>query len=370
MLARSEAVLAALVDVLPVCSYVRADDAEMLSHWGDDPQTTVIVVDSLGDPREFAQVAARVSRRKPIVVRTPAGITEGLAALARATGVILVEGLRDLVDTVRLLAYQPLPAGRRVAVSGDLLHADAATTLLPHAADADADACLVVAPFGADLGTAWKTVLAAERKVTTLACVLGQDGLVGGRVPCYAYPEQAVGALARVAAYAEWRRTAPEWLFVGDDPEAHGLVHDTPRLLAHFGITLGASWPGVEMTVRGVNDPVTGPLVVVGYGGVVAELTGDRACRVPPLGPETAAEMIADLRCSPLLYGYRDHPKADTTALGELLTRVGRLIATLPEVTSIDLSPVTVSSKGVTVTGARVRRADGRDDRDRRHSTQ
>ncbi|TKK84401.1 hypothetical protein FDA94_30155 [Herbidospora galbida] len=108
------------------------------------------------------------------------------------------------------------------------------------------------------------------------------------------------------------------------------------------------------MTVRGVNDPVTGPLVVVGYGGVVAELTGDRACRVPPLGPETAAEMIADLRCSPLLYGYRDHPRADTTALGELLIQVGRLVATLPEVTSVDLSPVTVSSKGVTVTGARM----------------
>ncbi|TKK84400.1 hypothetical protein FDA94_30150 [Herbidospora galbida] len=84
VLARSEAVLAALVEVLPVCSYVRADDAEMPAHWGDDPLTTVIVVDSLGEPREFARMAARVSRRKPIVVFTPAGITEGLTALARA----------------------------------------------------------------------------------------------------------------------------------------------------------------------------------------------------------------------------------------------------------------------------------------------
>lgn len=208
MLARSEAVLAALVDVLPVCSYVRADDAEMLAHWGDDPATTVIVVDSLGDPREFSQVASQVSRRKPIVVFSP--VTPALTALARATGVILVDGLRDLVDMVRLLAYQPLPAGRRVAVSGDLLHADAATSLLPRGPEEDADACLVVAPFGADLGTAWKTVLAAERKVTTLACVLGHDGLVGGRVPCYAYPEQAVRALTRVAAYVEWRRSTPE----------------------------------------------------------------------------------------------------------------------------------------------------------------
>ncbi|GAB1819711.1 hypothetical protein HerbRD11066_28750 [Herbidospora sp. RD11066] len=353
VLSRSEAVLAALVDVLPVCSYVRADDAEMLTHWGDDPVTTVIVVDSLGDPREFAQVAARVSRRKPIVVFTPAGITPELTALARATGVILVDGLRDLVDTVRLLAYQPLPAGRRVSISGDVLHADALTQLLPCGPESDADACLVVAPFGSDLGTAWKTVLAAERHVTTLACVLGQDGLVGGRVPCYAYPEQAVRALSRVAAYVEWRSTAPEWTSVPDDPAARELVHDTPRLLAHFGITLD-SGDGVEMVVRGVNDPVTGPLVVLGYGGVVADLAGDRAYRVPPLGPDAAAEMIADLRCSPLLYGYRHHPRADTTALGDLLTKVGRLVATLPEVTSVDLSPVTVSANGVTVGEARM----------------
>ncbi len=268
MLSRSEAVLAALVDVLPVCSYVRADDAEMLTHWGDDPVTTVIVVDSLGDPREFSQVAAQVSRRKPIVVFTPAGITPELAALARATGVILVDGLRDLVDTVRLLAYQPLPAGRRVAISGDVLN-------------------------------------------------------------------------------------APEWLPVSDDPAAHELVHDTARLLAHFGITLD-SGGGVEMVVRGVNDPVTGPLVVLDYGGVVADLAGDRSYRVPPLGPDAAAEMITDLRCSPLLYGYRDHPRADTTALGDLLAKVGRLVATLPEVTSVDLSPVTVSPSGVTVAGARM----------------
>ncbi len=147
MLARSEAVLAALVDVLPVCSYVRADDAEMLAHWGDDPATTVIVVDSLGDPREFSQVAAQVSRRKPIVVFSPTGVTPAMAALTRVTGVIVVDGLRDLVDTVRLLACQPLP--------------------------------------------------------------LGQDGLFGGRVPCSANPEQAVRALARVAAYVEWRRAAP-----------------------------------------------------------------------------------------------------------------------------------------------------------------
>ncbi len=141
-------------------------------------------------------------------------------------------------------------------------------------------------------------MLAAERKVTTLACVLGHDGLVGGRVPCYAYPEQAVRALARVAAYVEWRRTTPEWVVVADDPRAHELVHDATRLLAHFGITLGAG-TGTEMSVRGVNDPVTGPLVVLAYGGAVAELAGDRSRRVPPLGPDAAAEMIADLRCSP-----------------------------------------------------------------------
>jgi acyl-CoA synthetase (NDP forming) len=112
---------------------------------------------------------------------------------------------------------------------------------------------------------------------------------------------------------------------------------------------------GVEIIVGGVGYPSFGPLVMVGMGGVAADLIADRSFRMPPFPVETAAEMIADLHCSPLLYGYRGRPKADSAALAELVTQVGRMMDALPEVAELDLNPVIVTPEGAVAVDARVR---------------
>jgi acetyl coenzyme A synthetase (ADP forming)-like protein len=109
---------------------------DLLQHWEEDPATDVCVLylESFGNPRKFARVARRVSRRKPIVAvksgRSAAGAratsshTGALLAasdltvdaLFRQAGVTRTDTLAELFDAVRLLANQPLPKGNRVAI--------------------------------------------------------------------------------------------------------------------------------------------------------------------------------------------------------------------------------------------------------------
>jgi len=63
---------------------------------------------------------------------------------------------------------------------------------------------------------------------------------------------------------------------------------------------------GVEMIVGVVNDAVFGPAVMVGTGGVTAELSKDVQFRVPPFSRREARRMVEDLRFSPLLFGFRE----------------------------------------------------------------
>ncbi len=115
---------------------------------------------------------------------------------------------------------------------------------------------------------------------------------------------------------------------------------------------------GVETIIGAVVDPAAGPLVMVGIGGVHAELWGDRRVAVAPVGPATAREMWTELRGGPLLDGLRGAAAADRSALADIALRVGRLIAEQPLLAELDLNPVRAFApgKGALVLDARCRR--------------
>jgi acetate---CoA ligase (ADP-forming) len=112
---------------------------------------------------------------------------------------------------------------------------------------------------------------------------------------------------------------------------------------------------GVEMLVGSVNDPLFGPVVVCGAGGVLAELLADSATRLHPLTANGAAEMIDELRSARLLRGYRGQVTLDERALRDAILRVSALIALCPEIQELDLNPIKVLETGVCVVDARVR---------------
>lgn len=222
---------------------------DLLQFWEDDENTTVIAMytETFGNPRKFARIARRVGRRKPIVaVRTgAAAIGSASDALYRQAGLIEVPTVRALLDTARVLATQPIPAGPRVAVltnarSPGVLAAAAVTaaglTLVdaPRPLDwrskpsdfADAlssaiaadgvDAVLVVhappiASAPAPIDEIEAAAAGSPKPVVTV--LLGHsDGPLcpGSRVPNFSFPEPAAAVLGWMSSYHKWRSTEAE----------------------------------------------------------------------------------------------------------------------------------------------------------------
>ncbi len=279
---------------------------DLLQYWEDDDQTDVVLVytESFGNPRKFSRIARRLSRRKPIVVvksglermapgahRGPAVAPGAVEALFLQTGVIRVDSIPELFDVARVLAGQPLPKGRRVAVLTNTRHpgliaADAAVgsglvlaeldrhTLaalhevvppgstitnpvdLTHVAephhyesaltaildDPHVDALIAIhAPPLTDRADEVARILAAASSraddvpivATFLALPDGRQVLSAGErtVPSFEFPEMAAHALGKVATYAEWRRR-PE----GEVPELPGIDEERGRLVVEHAL--------------------------------------------------------------------------------------------------------------------------------------
>ena len=264
---------------------------DMLEYWEQDERTRVILMylESFGNPRKFVSNARRVGRKKPIVAvksgrtlsgsRAAASHTGSLAgtdiavqALFRQAGVIRVDTTEELFDTAMLLATQPVPRGRKVAILTNaggpgILAADACESyglllppLRPHTreqlgsflppeaslynpvdmiasataehygkavravlADPEVDSLIVifVPPLmieTRDVARAIGEAVAGTDK-PVVACYMGSHGLQeglccdegesgGAMIPSYRFPEAAAKALHRVSTYGEWLQVA------------------------------------------------------------------------------------------------------------------------------------------------------------------
>jgi acyl-CoA synthetase (NDP forming)/RimJ/RimL family protein N-acetyltransferase len=112
---------------------------------------------------------------------------------------------------------------------------------------------------------------------------------------------------------------------------------------------------GVETLIGVVQEPVFGPLVVFGLGGVATDVLDDYAARLAPLTDADAEQMIRGVRAAPLLLGHRGAQAVDTAALADLLLRVSRLADDLPGVAELDLNPVIARPDGAYAVDARIR---------------
>ncbi|WP_246082863.1 bifunctional GNAT family N-acetyltransferase/acetate--CoA ligase family protein [Nonomuraea diastatica] len=273
---------------------------DLLQYWEEDDSTDVILLylESLGNPRKFTRLARRIARRKPIVVvksgGTPAGHSaeelglpdSAISSLFEQAGLIRVDDLIQLFDVGQVLAYQPLPAGPRIALVTNsdalgLLAADAClaagleprppvnlgpaagpsefgTALAGELSSPDVDAAVVIHmppipgasdDVAAELLRVSKDV--AKPVVTTFHGHLGMHpalrvetgSATPGRcsIPSYAAPEEAVRALAHVVRYARWRAHPAV-----PPPELGDIDTTRARSLAHT--TLAAATPGDAAT--------------------------------------------------------------------------------------------------------------------------
>ncbi len=103
---------------------------------------------------------------------------------------------------------------------------------------------------------------------------------------------------------------------------------------------------GIEAIIGVTTDPIFGPLLVCGLGGVMVELLRDVAFRLPPVTDVDAAEMLGKLRAGKLLDGYRGLPPGDRAALVSVIQRISALVELVPELVELDLNPVKVLAPG------------------------
>ncbi|WP_236794269.1 bifunctional GNAT family N-acetyltransferase/acetate--CoA ligase family protein [Amycolatopsis sp. GM8] len=286
---------------------------DLLMWWQRDPQTEIAVLylESFGNPRKFGRLARALAREKPVVAirtgetevaqraaasHTAAAVTPAVTrdALYEQAGVIAVDSISELVETVAALSWQPLPAGNRVAVLSNaggagVLAADACArhgltlpdirdetreklhALLPEHASlrnpVDTTAGVDAAVFGACLDAVLAdpgidAVLAAtvptalgdpmtavpERARRSakpvLAVRLGQLGHVepladdrGPATPSYTDPAGAAAALGHITRYARWRATP-----AGTVPELSDVDAARAVLLVRDYLAAGRRW--------------------------------------------------------------------------------------------------------------------------------
>jgi acetyl-CoA synthetase (ADP-forming)/acetyltransferase len=227
---------------------------------------------------------------------------------------------------------------------------------------------------------------AANKNV--LSCWLGGSSVAAARkifadagLPTYDTPEKAVHGFLQIAQYRrnqDLLMEVPAGLPTTAAPEraaARALVqaalaagraelsdNDARALLSAYGIALAtpqqAALTGQTLAAARIQigaDPVFGPVVFFGQGGIAAEVAADRAAGLPPRNMVLARDKVGRTRVSRLL--AQGQTVADAEALSRTLVQVADMAADLPELAELDLNPLIAIGGGVVALGARLQLA-------------
>ena len=123
--------------------------------------------------------------------------------------------------------------------------------------------------------------------------------------------------------------------------ELAAAYHDLSARLGSRVLVCETIPGGVELALGIARDPALGPLIVVGAGGVLAELLADRAVALPPVDERLARKLIGELRIAAVLDGFRGTPRADLDAIVRAVTGLSALAAELgEELAALDVNPL------------------------------
>ncbi len=146
-------------------------------------------------------------------------------------------------------------------------------------------------------------------------------------------------------------------LDVRDEPTALAAYDDLVARLAPPAVSVEAMVDvaqGVELIVGSVRDRTFGAVVMVGIGGVHAEVLDDTACALAPVDAGSARQLVLSLRGAPLLTGARGRTPVDLDALAETISAVSRVAAQHPELAELEVNPLLARPDGVVALDARV----------------
>jgi len=356
----SEATRATLAAALPAEASV-ANPVDMLgSANAESFQTALPVI--LADPGIDAVIALFV----PTVSVDAAGVGSAISRATAEAGqpdkpvLAVILASTGAPATLRSVANIPsfsypeaaAAALGRAVEHGEWLRRSAGT--VPNLDDVDYDtAADVVATALAHDDEAWLDPAATRRLLTAYGIPL-----VGEKVATT--PDEAVAAAAELG-FPAVVKTAEAG---AHKTESGGVALDLVDAEAVRAAATRIGCPvivqpmikgGVELLAGVAQDPVFGPLVAFGPGGVFAELIGNAHFRLTPLTDVDADELVGAGKAGRLVAGFRGAPAADAAALADVLHRLSRLADDLPELAELDLNPVIGLPDRAVVVDARIR---------------
>ena len=130
------------------------------------------------------------------------------------------------------------------------------------------------------------------------------------------------------------------------DTMMRNVKHAAPNTKLDGALIEKMSPRGIELMVGAMRDPGWGTVLLLGLGGIWVEALGDVQVLPATADKVQIIEALGKLRAAKLLIGMRGAPPADLTALAEVVLRIGGLMQSVPEITEIDINPLTVHAKG------------------------
>lgn len=272
---------------------------------------------------------------KPVIV---GGVDEGGAVFADDLAALREAGVTYLPTAERLLrALARIAAHRQRDAAVAPLDAQpvdglsqVGSTIPEHLSKAIMGAQGIAFPAFALAQSAAEAVAAADR--------LGYPVVLKAQSPELPHKSDAGGVIINLA---DADAVAAGW-----DRLMANLAASRPDLVLDGVLVEGMAAKGVELIVGARNDPHWGPTILVGFGGVAAELLHD-VCLLPPdLTRDAIIAQIRTLRMAPLLDGFRGAPAMDIGAVADIVQRLGQMVAATPAISEVDLNPVIVYPQG------------------------
>jgi acyl-CoA synthetase (NDP forming) len=299
---------------------------------------TLIQTDVSTSHVKFASVAEALRQLRPAKPILVAGVDEGggvaaedLATLRELGAVYLPAAERALRAVARINAFSARDFDAAAGEAAPLAGLPAPGNTVPEYRSKELLGPLGVAfPAFALVKTADEAVAAAEK--------LGFPVVLKAQAAALPHKSDAGGVIVGLRDAAAVRE--------GWDRLAANLAASRPGLVLDGILVEGMAERGVELIVGARNDPHWGPVILVGFGGVTAELLHD--VRLLPLDLPHAAIVaeIRKLRMAPLLDGFRGAPKVDIDAVATIVGRLGQVVAATPEISEVDLNPVVAYPAG------------------------
>jgi len=171
-----------------------------------------------------------------------------------------------------------------------------------------------------------------------IAAEIGYPVVLKAQAAALSHKSDAGGVILGIADDAALERA---WARLRANVEAYspGLILDGVLVEA-----MGAR--GTELIVGARNDPDWGPILLVGFGGVQAEMLGDVRLLAPDLTRDAILSALRGLKSGALLDGWRGSPALDVDAVAAIVEALGRLLRGTPAIREIDLNPVVIYPKG------------------------